>query len=276
LSAIEGHVPPAMLRTFCAFLDFCYTARQAFLTERDLDNLDKDLKDFHQCRRIFTDRKNNTGVWIMVPRQHSSVHYQHIAKLFGAPHGLCTSITKSKHVQAVKKPYRRSSHHEALVQMLLINQRLDKLATCRRALKECGLLCTTVLEDALAETEQSCRDDATERSHHLSEPNQVLSNINDDEPNQPPPKTSSAEYNIDTLLLDKCTGDSEVEVEVDDNAEDGMGAEEEDDEEQEHTNNSGDGNGDEVVDNVQALSHVFLAQAYCEYPYTYGLSCTEL
>ncbi|KAF8545891.1 hypothetical protein OG21DRAFT_1428433, partial [Imleria badia] len=50
--------------------------------------------------------------------------------LFGAPNGLCSSITESKHIKAVKQPYRRSNHHNALGQMLTTNQRLDKLAHC--------------------------------------------------------------------------------------------------------------------------------------------------
>ncbi|KAF8178774.1 hypothetical protein K438DRAFT_1461526, partial [Mycena galopus ATCC 62051] len=41
------------------------------------------------------------------------------------------SITESKHIKAVKRPYRRTSHNNALSQMLLINRRLDKLAAAR-------------------------------------------------------------------------------------------------------------------------------------------------
>ncbi|KAF8953940.1 hypothetical protein BDZ97DRAFT_1678489, partial [Flammula alnicola] len=41
---------------------------------------------------------------------------------FGAPGGLCSSITESRHITAVKKPWRRSSRFEALGQMLITNQ----------------------------------------------------------------------------------------------------------------------------------------------------------
>ncbi|KAH9957036.1 hypothetical protein BGW80DRAFT_1257454 [Lactifluus volemus] len=37
---------------------------------------------------------------------------------FGAPAGLCSSITESRHITAVKKPWRRSNHYKALGQML--------------------------------------------------------------------------------------------------------------------------------------------------------------
>jgi hypothetical protein len=56
------------------------------------------------------------------------VHYQELIEMFGAPNGLCSSITESKHIKAVKEPWRRSSHFKALGQMLVTNQWLDKLA----------------------------------------------------------------------------------------------------------------------------------------------------
>ena len=50
---------------------------------------------------------------------------------FDAPNGLCSSITESRHITAVKRPWRRSNRYEALGQMLLANQRLDKLAAAK-------------------------------------------------------------------------------------------------------------------------------------------------
>ncbi|KAF8957103.1 hypothetical protein BDZ97DRAFT_120310 [Flammula alnicola] len=61
---------------------------------------------------------------------------------FGAPNGLCSSITESKHIKAVKEPWRRSSHFEALAQMLVTNQRLDKLAAARVDFRARGMLKT--------------------------------------------------------------------------------------------------------------------------------------
>jgi hypothetical protein len=138
-----------MLCAFRAFLDFCYTARRAYLTDSHLEELDKALAEFQQYRRVFAKREDETGHWITAPRQHSMVHYRHITELFGAPNGLCSLITESKHIVAVKKPYRRTNHHQPLAQMILINQRQEKLAACRHALEKRGLLSTTALEHAL-------------------------------------------------------------------------------------------------------------------------------
>jgi hypothetical protein len=49
--------------------------------------------------------------------------------LFAAPNGLCSSITELKHIKAVKDPWQWSSKNNALGQMILCNQHLDKLAT---------------------------------------------------------------------------------------------------------------------------------------------------
>ena len=48
-------------------------------------------------------------------------------QLFGTPNGLCSSITESKHIKAVKEPWHCSNRYEALGQMLLSNQHADKL-----------------------------------------------------------------------------------------------------------------------------------------------------
>ena len=68
---------------------------------------------------------------------------------FGAPNGLCSSITESKHIKAVKQPWRRSSHYEALGQMLLTNQHLDKLAAAHVNFTHCGMLDGTILSATL-------------------------------------------------------------------------------------------------------------------------------
>jgi hypothetical protein len=75
-----------------------------------------------------------------LPRQHSLVHYRLNIQELGAPSGLCSSITESWHNTAVKKPWWRSSCFDALGQMLLTNQHLDKLNAVRADFISCGML----------------------------------------------------------------------------------------------------------------------------------------
>ncbi|KAJ3516412.1 hypothetical protein NMY22_g14214 [Coprinellus aureogranulatus] len=129
LPAITGLVPDGMVRAIAAFLDFCYYVRRSQIDEDVLEKIDDAVSRFLRERTVFleTDIRENFNL----PRQHSIIHYRLLIQLFGAPNGLCSSITESKHITAVKDAYRRSSRNQPLGEMLLINQRIDKLAAMR-------------------------------------------------------------------------------------------------------------------------------------------------
>ncbi|EDR00932.1 uncharacterized protein LACBIDRAFT_333636 [Laccaria bicolor S238N-H82] len=130
LPAISGYVPPEMVQCISAFLDACYIARRADITQESLAALQTAIERFHTHREIFrTCGVQPTG--FNLPQQHSLVHLIHQIQEFGAPGGLCSSITESHHITAVKRPWRRSNRYEGLGQMLLTNQRLDKLLRAR-------------------------------------------------------------------------------------------------------------------------------------------------
>ena len=137
LPAIAGHVPAQMVRAISSFMEFCYLVRRNVITEDDILAIDNAVAKFHIERGIF-DEVRPDGY--SLPRQHSLVHYTFLIQEFGAPNGLCSSITESKHIKAVKEPWRRSSHYEALGQMLVTNQRLDKLAAARVDFQARGML----------------------------------------------------------------------------------------------------------------------------------------
>ncbi|KAI1790338.1 hypothetical protein LXA43DRAFT_1083303 [Ganoderma leucocontextum] len=148
LPAISGIVPEAVVQAMAAFLEFCYLARRAYLTDATLRKMDDARHRFHQHRTIF----QTSGVrpdGFSLPRQHSLDHYVQHIRNFGAPNGLCSSITEAKHIKAVKEPWRRSNHYEALGQMLLTNQRNEKLAAARADFTARGMLTGTCLSAAL-------------------------------------------------------------------------------------------------------------------------------
>ena len=143
LPAIEGYVPDDMIKALRAFLEFCYLAHCNIHNRKSLDQMDEVLQCYHHYRKVFL----ATGVWMgfNLPRQHALVHYIRAIWLFGAPNGLCSSIIESKHIKAVKEPWWRSSRFDALCQMLLSNQRTDKLALARADFKKQGMLKGTCL-----------------------------------------------------------------------------------------------------------------------------------
>ena len=125
LPAIESHVPADMVCAIHDLLNFCYLVCRDVLNTDSLIVIDKTLENFHKHCDIFI----CTGVrenWNL-PQMHALKHFVWLIKEYGAPNGLCLSMTENKHIKAVKEPWRRSSHYEAMSQMLTTNTRLDKL-----------------------------------------------------------------------------------------------------------------------------------------------------
>lgn len=130
-----------------AFLDFCYLARRNIHDTQSLIDMEEALSRYYKYREIFITCgiRNNFNL----PRQHSLKHYIYLIRAFGAPNGICSSITENKHIKAVKRPWRRSSRYKAMSQMLLVNQRLDKLARSRVHFQARGMLKGTTHFDAI-------------------------------------------------------------------------------------------------------------------------------
>ncbi|KAI6141325.1 hypothetical protein BKA82DRAFT_28768 [Pisolithus tinctorius] len=172
IAAIEGYVPQYVVFTFQAFLEFCYLIHRNVITQQTLVEIDDALRHFHLYHKVF----RNAGVvdTFSLPRQHAMKHYSHLICQFGAPNGLCSSITESKHIKAVKQPYQRTNHFQALRQMLLINQRLNKLITAHADFKECGMLNEPLLSHALRALGQHSSDaddlcDQVGESHDMAD-----------------------------------------------------------------------------------------------------------
>lgn len=127
-----------MVKAVAALIEFCYLVRRSIIDEDTLVQIDAALAQFHEHREVFREDIRPEG--FSLPRQHSLVHYHFMITQYGAPNGLCSSITESKHIKAVKKPYRRSSRNKPLGQILVSNQRNDKLAAARVNFQARGML----------------------------------------------------------------------------------------------------------------------------------------
>ncbi|TFK91072.1 hypothetical protein K466DRAFT_542342 [Polyporus arcularius HHB13444] len=152
LPAIVGYVPDDMVRCIAALLDFTYLARRSSHTTQDLRDMKATLAEFHRLRPIFED----VGVrpdGFSLPRQHALVHYVRAIQLFGSPNGLCSSITESRHITAVKRPWRRSNRRQALGQILKTLVRLSQLAALRVDLARRGVLSGSVYHHALRDAD---------------------------------------------------------------------------------------------------------------------------
>lgn len=149
LPAIEGHVPIRMVRAVCDIIEFSYLVCRDVHDTQSIEAINATLKSFHNNREIF--KTSDVIQHFNYPRQHSLKHYVAMIRAFGSPNGLCSSITENKHIKAIKKPWRRSNRYKAMKQMLLTNQRLDKLSASRAHFIFNGMLEGTCLSDALVE-----------------------------------------------------------------------------------------------------------------------------
>ena len=127
-----------MVCAITAFMDAFYIARRNAIDSHSLERLQEAVETYYELRSVFIEA--GVRATISMPRQHTLKHLYHAIHLFGSPNGLCSSITKSKHIQSVKKPWRRSSRYRALTQMLRILERMDKMLALHRRLEEGGML----------------------------------------------------------------------------------------------------------------------------------------
>ncbi|KAF9487940.1 hypothetical protein BDN71DRAFT_1485194 [Pleurotus eryngii] len=150
IPAIAGRVPDEMVTAIQSFTEFCYLVRRSVISQDTITSIQTALDEFHQHRAVFKDLGIRSD--FNLPRQHAIFHYPHLIEEFGAPNGLCSSITENKHIKAIKKPWRRSSRHQALRQILMTNQRLDKLAAARIYFESYGMLVNPTKTNSSADT----------------------------------------------------------------------------------------------------------------------------
>ena len=108
------------------------------ITVEDLVELQRILDCFHTHHEAFIGKAGVTGECISLPCQHSLMHYICCIILFSSLNGLCSSITESKHIKAVKEPWQWSSQFKALKQTLVTISQMDKLSIASWAHTELG------------------------------------------------------------------------------------------------------------------------------------------
>ncbi|KAN0127920.1 hypothetical protein V8E53_014268 [Lactarius tabidus] len=131
LPAIAGHIPAKMVQAVAALINFCYLVHRNVIDEDTLVEIETALGKFHELREIFRDLGVTTEGFSF-PRLHSIAHYPFLITQFGA--------RTSEHIELVKRPYRRSNRNKPLGQMLVTNQRRDKLVAARVDFTSRGML----------------------------------------------------------------------------------------------------------------------------------------
>lgn len=138
MPAIAAWLPEDAVKAVVACLDFCYLVRRSVIDISAMQKIEDALARLHKHREFYI----TAGVRkdISLPRQHALVHYTRMIQLFGVPTGIGTSITESKHKQVVKGTYVRTNKFKPLMQMLVLNSRMDKLSAARADFARRGML----------------------------------------------------------------------------------------------------------------------------------------
>ena len=147
-------MPVTMVKALQAFLDFCYIVQCNVHDTQSLKVLEYSLDHYHQyCEILMTSGVHPNS--FNLPCSHAAVHYVHLIWTFGAPNGLCSFITESKHIDVVKELWWWSRHWEMLKEMLTTNSHNDKLAAACVDFGSHGMLEGTVLQDTLHQLSES-------------------------------------------------------------------------------------------------------------------------
>ena len=128
-----------MTKAVSTLIELFYLIRRNVIDEAAVDQIQSTLDRFYHHREIFHD-VNICPDGFSLPRQHSLCHYVFSITQFGAPNGLCSSITESKHRKVVKEPFCCSNNNQAMGQILVTNQRLNKISAARVYFVACGML----------------------------------------------------------------------------------------------------------------------------------------
>ena len=119
-----------MTKAVSTLINLFYLVQCNVIDEDAVDQIQSTLDRFYQNQEIFHD----VGICpdgVSLPRQHSLRHYVFSITQFGAPNGLCSSITESKHRKVIKEPFCHSNKNQAMGQILVTNQRLNKISAAR-------------------------------------------------------------------------------------------------------------------------------------------------
>jgi hypothetical protein len=130
-----------MVQCITTFMEAIYVACWNAISTTALQRFRDCVDSFCELWDIFI----TTGVRVSIslPCQHALFHYYLSIQLFGSPNGLCSSITESKHIKAVKESWQCSSRDKALNQMLCTIVRLDKMTALWQIFDGQGMLVGT-------------------------------------------------------------------------------------------------------------------------------------
>jgi hypothetical protein len=99
-AAISRYLPLKIVQCLALFIELCSLFHWNVITATDINQIQYELDCLHQLHETFI--KVGVQADISLPWQHALLYYETGIINFGSSNGLCSSITESKHIIAVR------------------------------------------------------------------------------------------------------------------------------------------------------------------------------
>ncbi|KAG9087886.1 hypothetical protein FS749_002576 [Ceratobasidium sp. UAMH 11750] len=126
---VLGDLPPEQTQLVRSIVDFMFRARASSMTDRDIDDLERDLKLFHELKGLLVTKGfyQDEGRFNRIPKLHMLGHYAHMIRELGTPDGYNTELPERLHIEYAKVPWRASNKVRPLPQMIRYIQRQEAI-----------------------------------------------------------------------------------------------------------------------------------------------------
>lgn len=163
LPAVAGCAERDAVKAARSILDFMHRAHMGKLSDTDLEELERDLADFHDAKDVFgrTGVLDTDEMFDGIPKLHMISHYAHSICELGTTDGYNTEASERLHIDFVKEGWRASNKVNPLEQMARYIQRKESWAIMKAYLREIGQLPATCesSDDSIIEAEDNGQDD---------------------------------------------------------------------------------------------------------------------
>ncbi|KAG9085036.1 hypothetical protein FRC06_003764 [Ceratobasidium sp. 370] len=120
LPIVVGKLTPEECRLVRSVIDFVFQAHASSMTDKDLEELERDLSLFHELKGLLVVKGfyQSEKRFNRIPKIHMLSHYAHSIRELGTPDGYNTETSERLHIEYAKVPWRASNKVRPLLQML--------------------------------------------------------------------------------------------------------------------------------------------------------------
>ncbi|KAG8720261.1 hypothetical protein FRC08_000697 [Ceratobasidium sp. 394] len=129
LPIVFGDLTPELAQLVRSIVDFIFRAHASSMTDKDIEDLERDLKTFHELKGLLVAKGfyQSEQRFNRIPKLHMLSHYVHFIRELGTPDGYNTEAPERLHIEYAKVPWRASNKVRPMPQMLKYIQRQEAI-----------------------------------------------------------------------------------------------------------------------------------------------------